>query len=164
MPVLFLAIFLVACAGPSHRALNLPPTPGIGVAEATRIAARAMQEIGFWPTSQDETTGFLRGEKTEKITLGMETMTIYLAVKVMEVAPGTIRAAAECSVSSNMAYWDEGGECVDRFESAFNRLIVEAARNRVRHPPPSDFRPAPAPEPVVPVEPGGPAGGKEYSL
>jgi hypothetical protein len=157
------ALGLAGCAGPSQSRLEFRSPPNLSVAEGTRLAAQAMQDIGFWPKFQNEAAGQVSGDKTEKISFGLETMTITLEVGVMKTAQGGLAADAKCSVSKNMAYWDEGGKCVEEFQKAFEkRLAAWQPAPRPIQPVPTYRQPAPsvpAPQPSTT-----PPGGKEYEL
>jgi hypothetical protein len=152
---------LSGCAGPYQSRLEFRSPPNLGVAEGTRLAAQAMQDISFWPKFQNEAAGQVSGEKTVKISFGWETMTINLEVGIMKTAQGGLAADAKCGVSKNMAYWDEGDECVEEFQKAFEkRLMTWQPTQRTMQPPPVYRQPAPvAPAP----QPGAPRG-KEYEL
>jgi len=170
--VLLAAVFLLAgCAGPTKARMQMPAPSGINVAEGTRVAAQAMQDMGYWPKSQNEASGLVTGEKTQKISFGWETMTTTLEVSVVKTPEGGLGADAKCSVSQNMAYWSGGRECVEQFQEAFRKRLA-AWQPPVRTQPPPEYRipppeyRAPAPEraPVQPApQPRGPAG-KEYNL
>jgi hypothetical protein len=158
---------LAGCAGPYQTKLEFRSHPSMTVADGTRVAAQAMQDIGFWPKFQNEAAGQLSGEKTEKISFGWETMTITLEVGIMKSAQGGLTADATCGVSKNMAYWDEGDECVEEFQKAFEKRL--AAWRPAQRPmaPPMQTTPTyrqPAPTAPVPQSPAAPAKGKEYEL
>lgn len=159
-----LALLLFGCAGPYQTRLEFRTPPSLGVAEGTRLAAQAMQDIGFWPKFQNEAAGQVSGDKTEKITFGWETMTITLEVAVTKTPQGSLAAEAKCAVSKNMAYWDEGDECVEAFQKAFEKRLAAWQPTMRPAVPTPDFRqPAPATsKPKPPAAP--PARGKEYEL
>lgn len=158
---------LSGCAGPYQTRLDFKTHPSMTVADGTRVAAQAMQDIGFWPKFQNESAGQVSGDKTVKISFGWETMTITLEVGIMKTAQGGLAADAKCSVSKNMAYWDEGDECVEDFQKAFEKRL--AAWRPAPRPLAPPVQPAPSyrqPVPAVPVpqSPAAPLKGKEYEL
>ena len=147
--------------------MSRPRHPSLSVAEGTRVAAQAMQDIGFWPKSQNEAAGQVSGDKTEKISFGWETMTITLEVGIMKSAQGSLTADATCGVSKNMAYWDEGDECVEEFQKAFEKRLATWRPAQRPVAPPMQTPPAyrqPAPVVPMPQPPAAPAKGKEYEL
>ncbi len=159
----FTAVGLFGCATPYQTQLEFRSSPNLSVAEGTRLAAQAMQDIGFWPKFQNEAAGQVSAEKTKKITFGWETMTITLDVQIMKTAHTGIVADAKCSVSKNMAYWNEGDECVEEFQKAFEKRLA------AWQPAPRPVQPLPGyrqPEPAAPAQqqPAAPSGGKEYEL
>lgn len=162
-----LALLVAACAGPYKGRLDMASPPGVGIAEGTRIAAQAMQDIGFWPKLQNEAAGLVTGEKTDKIFFGWETMTITLQVALTTKPGGGLSVDAVCSVSKNMAYWDEGDECVEAFRAAFDKRLADW-----RMPAPVMMPAYPArPAPVMPLQPARPPAaptmppsGREYDL
>ncbi len=161
------ALGLLGCAGPYQTKLDFRAHPSMTVADGTRVAAQAMQDINFWPKFQNEAAGQISGDKTVKISFGWETMTITLEVGIMKTAQGGLVADAKCSVSKNMAYWDDGDECVEEFQKAFEKRL--AAWQPVPRPVAPIQRPAPTyrqPAPAVPVPqpPATPGKGKEYEL
>lgn len=155
---------LSGCAGPYQTRLEFKSHPNLSVAEGTRLAAQAMQDISFWPKFQNETAGQVSGEKTVKISFGWETMTINLEVGIMKTAQGGLTADAKCGVSKNMAYWDEGNECVEEFQKAFEKRLAawQPPVMRPAQPPPSYRQPVPAIP--APQPPAAPAKSKEYEL
>ena len=161
---------LMGCAGPTKARMKMPAPQGISVADGTRLAAQAMQDTGHWPKSQNEAAGQVSGEKTHKVSFGWETATTYLEVTVVKTPDGGLETDAKCSVSQNMAYWNEGGKCVDEFHEAFRKRLA-AWQPPVRTQPPPEYRtpppeyrtPAPERMPVQQPPQRGPAG-KEYNL
>jgi len=154
---------LSGCAGPYQTRMEFKSHPNLSVAEGTRVAALAMQDIGFWPKFQNESAGQVSGEKTVKISFGWETMTINLEVGIMKTAQGSLSADAKCGVSKNMAYWDEGDECVEEFQKAFEKRLAAWQPAQRSAPPPPTYR---QPEPAAPTPPPpvAPPRGKEYEL
>jgi hypothetical protein len=154
MAMALLAAGLTGCGGAYHSRIEaVDAHPGISVAEATRLAAQAMQDTGFWPKQQNEAQGTLIGERTQKISMGWETVTLTLEVKLTRTPAGKVVVDAACSPSANIAYWDEGDECVEGFEQAFKRRLA-------------GWQPRVQP-PAVPVPTPQPAGGsqqREYDL
>jgi hypothetical protein len=168
-PILLAVVFLglAGCAAPYQTKLEFKSHPSLSVAEGTRVAAQAMQDIGFWPKSQNEAAGQVSGDKTEKISFGWETMTITLEVGIMKSAQGSLTADATCGVSKNMAYWDEGDECVEEFLKAFEKRLATWRPAQRPVAPPMQTPPAyrqPAPVVPMPQPPAAPAKGKEYEL
>jgi hypothetical protein len=157
---------LSGCAGPYQTRLEFKSHPNLSVAEGTRVAAQAMQDIGFWPKFQNESAGQVSGEKTVKISFGWETMTIELEVGIMKTAQGSLAADAKCGVSKNMAYWDEGDECVEEFQKAFEKRLAawQPPAPRPVQPPPSYRQPVPAVPMPAPQPPAAPAKSREYEL
>jgi hypothetical protein len=155
---------LSGCAGPYQTRLDFNSHPNLSVAEGTRLAAQAMQDIGFWPKFQNESAGQVSGEKTVKISFGWETMTIELEVGVMKTAQGSLAADAKCGVSKNMAYWDEGDKYVKEFQKAFEKRLASWQPPAPRPvPPPPAYR-QPVPAMPAPQHPAAPAKSKEYEL
>lgn len=153
---------LMGCAGPYQTRLDFKSPPNLNVAEGTRLAAQAMQDIGFWPKFQNEAAGRVSGDKTVKISFGWETMTITLEVGIMKTAQGGLAADATCGVSKNMAYWDEGDECVEEFQKAFEKRLAAWQPAQRQAPPPTYRQPVPAaPTPQPSAAPGK---SKEYEL
>ena len=153
------ALGLLGCAGPYQTRLEFKSHPNLSVADGTRLAAQAMQDISFWPKFQNEAAGQVSGEKTVKISFGWETMTINLEVGIMKTAQGGLTADAKCGVSKNMAYWDEGDECVEEFQKAFEKRLAVWQPAPRPVPAAADLPSQPAPQP-----PAAPAKSKEYEL
>lgn len=165
-PILLAALvsfFTVSCATPYQERIQLEPRVGVSISEGVRIAAQAMQDIGFWPTLQNESAGTITGRRTDKTSFGLETYTRTLDIVVAQGAGGNFAIDAKCSVSENVAYWDEGDECVAEFWSAFNKRLVERGTARTVLPRPMPQRDeTPGTHPVSPP-PAVPAA-KEYDL
>jgi hypothetical protein len=157
------ALGLSGCAGPSQSRREFSSPPNLSVAEGTRLAAQAMQDIAFWPKFQNEAAGQVSGDKTVKISFGWETATITLEVGVMKTAQGGLAADAKCSVSKNMAYWDEGDECVEEFQKAFEKRLAAWQPAPRPVPPPPTYR-QPAPSVPAPQPPAASPKSKEYEL
>jgi len=144
--LLSLTIMLAACVGSYEtRTQPISGSSDISLAEATRIAAQAMQDNGFWPKQQHEASGTLLGERTQKINLGWETVTLTLSVQLKRTPSGSLFVDAVCTPSSNIAFWTEGGKCVSEFEQAFRQRMT--SWHRAVAPASS---PDPKPAPVTP--------------
>ena len=123
--LLSLAFILAACVGSYEtRTQPIAGSSNISLAEATRIAAQAMQDNGFWPKQQHEATGTLTGERTQKINFGWETVTLKLKVQLKRVPSGALLLDAVCAPSANIAFWTEGDKCVSEFEDAFRQRLA----------------------------------------
>jgi len=122
---LSLTAMLTACVGSYEtRTQPIAGSSNISLAEATRVAAQAMQDNGFWPKQQHEATGKLTGERTQKVSFGWETVTLTLKVQLKRVPSGALIVDAVCAPSANIAFWTEGDKCVSEFEDAFRQRLA----------------------------------------
>jgi len=156
-----------ACVPAYETRMDIRSPPGISVAEGTRLAALAFQDIGFWPKRQSESAGVVVAEHTEAITFGMEDMTITMQANIRPAAGNGVTADAKVTVSKNMAVYTEQQDWVDKFQEAFNQRLAQwrpvAAPYTPSAPPPVPrSRPAPVPMPA-PAPPPSP-GAREYDL
>lgn len=148
--VLVSVFMLAACASlPSRQERVYPDAHEIGVDRATRLAARALQEMGFLVFNQNEAAGYVHGHKIEKDPMGFA-VTFNLEVNFVRDAGGALRMAAVCTAGKEVALSTYQGEAVAQFVQTFDRMIqTEASRPRA---------------PAAPRTPLGPAQKKEYEL
>lgn len=155
-----LGLLLSACAGPYSLTRVVDPAQGLSVAEGVRVAARAMQAVGYFPTQQSDASGQVVGERSRKDAWGMDVMTLTIDARLSSVGAGGVQMLATCSVSKNIAYTDELDDECKKFRDAFDKLLGER-RSAVRTAPvgvparPAAPASAPAPKTEVP---------KAYSL
>ncbi len=136
-------LLLGACVQPHETRMEIDAPARITVAEGTRLAALAMQDIGFWPKMQNEAAGLVVGEKTEKITLGWETMTLTLQASVGKDTAGKLKADAKVEVSKNMAFYTGQSAWVEKFQKAFQDRLAAWTPPPPPAPPPARYSPAP---------------------
>jgi len=145
-----LLLALAACASlPSKQESAYPASYEISVDRATRLAARAMQEMGFQVFNQNEAAGYVHGHKIDKDPMGFA-LTFNLEANFVRDAGGGLRLTAVCTAGKEIALSTYPGEAVARFIQVFDRIIqAEASKPRA---------------PVAPRVPAAPPKSKEYEL
>ena len=136
------------------------PAQTVSMARAIRIAAQAMQEGGFLPTTQNEAAGTVRGQKTE---LGGDAFgfsgTFFMDVTIQLGANGAMHLDVVCSPGPEVAFSTDLPAYIAQFQAAFERLL-QADTTRQRAPETLRARPL-QPAPVAPAVP---PKQKEYDL
>ncbi|WP_395700144.1 hypothetical protein [Aquabacterium sp.] len=132
LPAALAALLLVLAGCASPYALNavLASGQGIGVVEGMRLAARAMQSIGYFATRQSEALGQVIGERNGKDSFGADVMTLTIDARVSPAAAGALQLQATCSVSKNIAYTDQLDDECEKFRRAFERQLADRAAAR----------------------------------
>ena len=157
------SLMLAGCVTPYSMTKAVDPAQGLTVGEGVRMAARAMQAVGYFPTQQNDAQGHVIGERSNKDLLGTDVFTLYIDAKLSPSAAGGLQLQATCSISKNMAYTDELDDECEKFQRAFDKLLGERARagrspgsasGRVSSPEAPPAPPAAASEPP-PVRPKG---------
>jgi hypothetical protein len=143
----------------------IDPAQGLSVGEGVRMAARAMQAVGYFPTQQNDAQGHVSGERSDKDLFGADVFTLYIDVKLSPSAAGGLQMKATCSISRNMAYTDELDDECEKFRRAFDKLLGEKPGSG-RSPVATPSRPAPDTRPSPPVAASAPTPvrPKGYSL
>ncbi|MEN6587677.1 MAG: hypothetical protein ABFE02_16685 [Sulfuricella sp.] len=133
---------LGACASlPSKQESAYPASYAIGVDRATRLAARAMQEMGFQVFNQNEAAGYVHGHKIEKDPMGFA-VTFNLEANFVRDAGGGLRLSAVCTAGKEVALSTYPSEAVSKFIQTFDRIIqAEASKPRAPAPPPAPAAP-----------------------
>ncbi len=149
----WLAVLLVAaaCSGPYTRQQAVPPQYRLTVPEGIRVAAHAMQTVGYFPVKQDVGAGYIVGEQKRKDSFGVDMFSLSLSVSFLPAGEGRLNVSATAAVSENIVLTDELDDEVDKFYGAFQRTLEPDAPG-----------PAGAPagtRPVGPLAPGTSAGG-----
>lgn len=124
-------VMLAACASmPSRQERVYPDTYEIGVDRATRLAAKALQEMGFLVFNQNEAAGYVHGHKIEKDPMGFA-VTFNLEVNFVRDTGGALRMAAVCTAGKEVALSTYQGQAVAQFVQTFDRIIqAEASKPR----------------------------------
>lgn len=145
-----LLLVLAGCASfPSKQESAYPASYAISVDRATRLAARAMQEMGFQVFNQNEAAGYVHGHKIEKDPMGFA-QTFNLEANFVRDAGGGLRLTAVCTAGKEVALSTYPGEAVAQFIQVFDRNIhEEVSKPRA---------------PVFPRVPAAPLKSKEYQL
>jgi hypothetical protein len=182
-----LAVLLVAaaCSGPYTRQQAVPSQYRLTVPEGIRVAAQAMQTVGYFPVKQDAGAGYIIGEQKRKDSFGLDMFTLSLSVSFLPAGEGRLNMSATAAVSENIVLTDELDDEVDKFYGAFQRTLEQRAAGRAPTPalapglapeavppavplprptPPVLQAPPPAPAPSVPSPPARAPGGTGYQL
>jgi hypothetical protein len=180
-----LAVLLVAaaCSGPYTRQQAVPPQYRLTVPEGIRVAAHAMQTVGYFPVKQDVGAGYIVGEQKRKDSFGVDMFSLSLSVSFLPAGEGRLNVSATAAVSENIVLTDELDDEVDKFYGAFQRTLEQRAAGRApalapglapeavppaaplpRPTPPVLQAPPPAPAPSVPSPPARAPGGTGYQL
>ncbi len=157
-PVLALAALLLAgCISPYSFSDKIAPRYRLTTAEAVRLAAQAMQSVGYFATGQDDSQGFIVGERQGRDSFGADMFTLYLEVRFSQATAAELEMTATCSISKNMAYTDQLDDECEKFRAAFAQMLEK--RRPVAQPAAKPRLPAPepAPQPAAPTR-------KEFSL
>lgn len=159
-----LGLLLAAgCVSPYVFTERIAPRDPLTLAEATRLAARAMQSVGYFATSQNERQGLVVGERQGRATLDVDMFNVVLEVRFTPAAPGALEMSATCTVSRNIAYTDELDDECEKFRAAF-RKALDARATRAPAAVPASPLGAPAAVPALPPRPPPPPARKEYDL
>jgi len=160
-----MSLMLAACITPYSMTKAIDPGQGMSVGEGVRMAARAMQAVGYFPTQQNDAQGHVIGERSDKDLFGADVFTLYIDAKLSPSAAGGLQLQATCSISKNMAYTDELDDECEKFRGAFDKLLGERAGSG-RSPVAAPGRPAPEMRPPPPAAASAPAPSrpKGYSL
>lgn len=152
------ALLLAGCISPYSFSDKIAPRYRLTTAEAVRLAAQAMQSVGYFATGQDDRQGFIVGERQGRDSFGADMFTLYLEVRFSQATAAELEMTATCSISKNMAYTDQLDDECEKFRAAFAQMLEKrsplaqpAAKPRL---PPA---PEPAPQPAAPTR-------KEFSL
>jgi hypothetical protein len=157
------AFLLAACAAPYVITRDVDARHGLNIGDGVRLAARAMQAAGYFPTEQNDAAGRVVGERNDKDSFGADVLTLYIEAIVTRSPAGGLMVNATCSVSKNIVYTDQLDDECEKFRAALDKLLAEreAAPARVR----PQTMPRPATPPSVPQVPvTQPGRGKDYSL
>ncbi len=160
-----MSLMLAACITPYSMTKAVDPAQGMSVGEGVRMAARAMQAVGYFPTQQNDAQGHVIGERSDKDLFGADVFTLYIDAKLSPTAAGGLQLQATCSISKNMAYTDELDDECEKFRRAFDKLLGERAGSG-RSPVATPGRSAPEARPLPPAAASAPAPArpKGYSL
>ena len=181
----WLAALLLAagCSGPYTRQQAVPPQYRLTVPEGIRVAAQAMQTVGYFPVKQDVGAGYIVGEQKRKDSFGLDMFSLSLSVSLLPAGEGRLNMSATAAVSENIAFTDELDDEVDKFYAAFQRTLEQRGTGRApalapgrasetvppaaplpQAPPPVLQAPPPTPTPSVPSPPARPSGASGYQL
>jgi len=152
------ALLLAGCISPYSFSDKIAPRYRLTTAEAVRLAAQAMQSVGYFATGQDDRQGSIVGERQGRDSFGADMFTLYLEVRFSQAAAAELEMTATCSISKNMAYTDQLDDECEKFRAAFAQMLEK--RGPVAQPAAKPRLP-PAPEP--PPQPAAPTR-KEFSL
>jgi hypothetical protein len=180
-----LAFFCGCAAFPSKETKEYPAFQGLSVSEATRAAALAMDEIGFSPEQQNESAGFVLGQKITSDLLGFAE-TFRMRVRIGRDAGGALKVNVFCQAGKEVAMSTDQFGFIQDFYKAFERRAkamsaqtqggvvpaasrpLPAARAPTASTPSGATQPSPrvvqpAPAPSKPTPPASPAG-RQYDL
>lgn len=119
----FIVWIMTGCAGMKHTKTQMIPVQhDVSVAEAIRVAAQAMQGMGFWITKQNEAAGYLYGEKVKG--QGINKATYYLQVHIGRNPGGPIGVEATSIAGPEIAFTDELPGIVNDFYTSFNDILA----------------------------------------
>ena len=152
------ALLLAGCISPYSFSDKIAPRYRLTTAEAVRLAAQAMQSVGYFATRQDDRQGFIVGERQDRDSFGADMFTLYLEVRFAHATAADLEMTATCSISKNMAYTDQLDDECEKFRAAFAQMLEK--RGPVARPaakPPQPPAPAPPPQPAAPTR-------KEFNL
>ena len=170
LAVILLAGFvtMTGCAAFPHKVQReYPSHSGLSVGEATRMAALSMQDAGFFPEVQNESSGFVAGKMNDPDLMGFA-QTFTMVAEVGRNARGPLWVKATCKAGPEVAISTSLPGYVKKFFNAFEkRLQIQAPPQRPA-PAPVVTPPAPsAPRDLSPPEASPPASvekTKEYDL
>ena len=151
------ALLLAGCISPYSFSDKIAPRYRLTTADAVRLAAQAMQSVGYFATRQDDRQGFIVGERQDRDSFGADMFTLYLEVRFAHARAADLEMTATCSISKNMAYTDQLDDECEKFRAAFAQMLER--RSAVAQPATKPRLPAPepAPQPTAPTR-------KEFSL
>lgn len=161
-----LGLMLAGCVTPYSFTRLVEPGQGMSVGEGVRMAARAMQAVGYFPSQQSDAQGRVVGERSDKDWLGADVFTLYIDARLTASGAGGLQLQATCSVSKNIAYTDELDDECEKFRRAFDKLMEERSRS-LRSPvmtPGRGSAPVTRPAPPAAASAPVPARPKSYSL
>lgn len=168
------ASLVTACAAPYVMTRELDARYGLGVGDGVRLAARAMQAAGYFPTQQNDAAGRIIGERNDKDSFGTDLVTLYVEANVSRGPKGGLVVNTTCSVSTNIVYTDQLDDECEKFGKALDKLIAERdtapARVQTQTVVPRPVTPAPRGQPPAALPPASqpparPASqGRDYSL
>jgi hypothetical protein len=165
LPAVAMSLMLAACITPYSMTKAIDPGQGLSVGEGVRMAARAMQAVGYFPTQQNDAQGHVIGERSDKDLFRTDVFTLYIDAKLSPSAAGGLQMKATCSISKNMAYTDQLDDECEKFQRAFDKLLGERARaGRSPVSTPGRVSPETRPPPPAAASAPAPAGPKGYSL
>lgn len=147
---------VAACAGPYAMTKAIDPGLALSLGEGVRLAARAMQAVGYFPTRQSDSEGRVIGERSDKDAFRTDVFTLYIDARLSPSPTGGLQMHTTCSISQNMVYTDQLDDECEKFQRAFDRLLGERAAGR-RNPATGPVRAVPderaVPPAVVPARP-----------
>ncbi len=124
------------CASfPTQREATYPAAYAVGVDRATRLAVRAMQELGFQVFNQNEAAGYVHGHKIDKDIMGFAE-TFNLEGNFFRDAGGGLRLQAVSTAGREVAVSTYPSEAVDQFMQVFERILREEASRPLALAPP----------------------------
>lgn len=143
-------VFLAACASPYSMTRDIDERNGLSVGDGVRLAAKAMQAVGYFPTQQNDAAGRVLGERNDKDSFGSDVLTLFIEANVTRTPKGSLQLNTTCSISQNIVYTDVLDDECEKFQRAFDKLLAErgavppAARPTSGARPPESL-PAPVP-------------------
>lgn len=144
-------LLATGCSGPYTRQQAVPPQYRLTVPEAIRVAAQAMQTVGYFPVKQDVNAGYIVGDQKRKDAFGADMFSLSLSVSFLPAGEGRLNMSATAAVSENIAFTDELDDEVDKFFAAFQRTLEQRGASRLPAPAPGRM-----PEPAAPLQPAPP--------
>ena len=123
----WLAALLLAagCSGPYTRQQAVPPQYRLTVPEGIRVAAQAMQTVGYFPVKQDVGAGYIVGEQKRKDSFGLDMFSLSLSVSFLPAGEGRLNMSATAAVSENIANVSTTG--YKRTRTEFHTLVGSTA-------------------------------------
>jgi len=154
---------LTACATPYVITRDVDTRYGLSIGDGVRLAARAMQAAGYFPTEQNDAAGRVVGERNDKDSFGADVLTLYIEAIVKHSPSGGLLVNATCSVSKNIVYTDQLDDECEKFRAALDKLLAEREATPARSR--SQTMPRPTTPPSMPQAPAPqPGRGKDYRL
>lgn len=154
---------LGACATPYVITRDVDTRYGLSIGDGVRLAARAMQAAGYFPTEQNDAAGRVVGERNDKDSFGADVLTLYIEAIVQHNPSGGLLVNATCSVSKNIVYTDQLDDECEKFRAALDKLLAEREATPARGR--SQTMPRSTPPPSTPQAPAPqPSRGKDYRL
>lgn len=147
-------LLLAGCAAPYVMTREVDARHGLSVGEGVRLAARAMQAAGYFPTQQNDAAGHIIGERNDKDSFGVDVLTLYIEANVSRGPKGGLLVNTICSVSKNIVYTDQLDDECEKFGKALDKLLAERSVAPARMQSQTVPRPvAPAPRVQTPTMP-----------